>query len=295
MPNVECDSNKLKPIRAARFFTWLLIFFTTAVPAAAQQRPLVTEDPETIGSGNILIEAGLDYAQDAQYPVSGLTGNLLRWPTIGASFGVGSIVEIQLDWAPYQRLAVTDREPAPLSGLVDFDGDTTSDVEDLIVATKLRFLSEAPGRPALGVRFATKLPLASNESGLGLDTTDVNVSALVAKTLQSIRLVGNIGYGILEDPSRGAEQDHALTYGFSVARALAQGFEIVGEINGRVRQWEDDPLPGTESRSMMRFGARYTKASARVDGGFLVGLTSTDPSWGFSAGVTWVFRGFSVP
>ena len=29
-----------------------------AAPAAAQQRPLVTEDPETIGGGRVLIEAG---------------------------------------------------------------------------------------------------------------------------------------------------------------------------------------------------------------------------------------------
>jgi hypothetical protein len=293
MPNVE----RVRPnvTRAAGCLVWLLFFLAAAQPARAQQRPLVTEDPETIGSGNILIEAGLDYARDVQYPVSGLTGHLLKLPSIGASFGVGSIVEIQLDWAPYQRLAVTDRDPAPLSALVDFDGDTTADVDDMIIATKLRFLSEAPGRPSLGVRFATKLPLASNQSGLGLDTTDFNVSALVGKTVQSTRIVGNIGFGILEDPTRGDQQNDALTYGFSIARAIAQGFEVVGEINGRVQQWGDDPPPGTESRAIMRFGTRFTRGSVRVDGGLLIGLTSVDPSWGFTAGATWVFRGFTVP
>jgi hypothetical protein len=293
MPSVE--TCRKKTTRAGWFAAWVLVFLAVALPARAQQRPLVTEDPETIGSGNILIEAGLDYLHDAQYPASGLTGNLLRWPTLGASFGVGSIVEIQVDWAPYQRLAVTEQVPAPLSSLVDFDGDSTSDVDDMVVATKLRFLSEGPGRPALGVRFATKLPLASNQSGLGLDTTDFNVSALVGKTIQSIRLVGNIGFGILEDPTRGDQQNDALTYGFSIARAIAQGFEIVGEINGRAQKWGDNPPVGTESRSMMRFGTRYTRGAVRVDGGFVFGLTSVDPSWGFTTGVTWVFRGFSVP
>jgi Putative MetA-pathway of phenol degradation len=278
-----------------RAFGVMVLIVLVGAPASAQQRPLVTEDPETIGSGIILIEAGLDYARDVLYPVSGLQGNLIRWPTIGMSLGVGSIVEIQLDWAPYQRLEVTDRFLAPLSSLVDFEGDSTSDVDDLVVATKLRFLSEAAGRPALGLRFATKLPLASNESGLGLDTIDVSATALIGKTIQSIRVVGNVGFAILGDPTRGDRQNDALVYGFSVARAIAQGFEVVGEVNGRAQQWGDDPPPGTESRALMRIGTRYTRGSARVDGGLLVGLTSSDPSWGLTAGVTWVFRGFTVP
>ena len=37
---------------------WAMIV-TTAAVAAAQQRPLVTEDPETIGGGRLLIEAGM--------------------------------------------------------------------------------------------------------------------------------------------------------------------------------------------------------------------------------------------
>ena len=62
-------------------------------------------------------------------------------------------------------------------------------------------MPEAAGRPAFGLRFATKLPNASNESGLGLDTTDFYVSLLGAKTVQSIRVVGNLGVGILADPT----------------------------------------------------------------------------------------------
>ena len=53
------------------------------------------------------------------------------------------------------------------------------------------------------MRFATRLPNASNESGLGLDTTDFFVSGLFGKTVQSIRFVGNVGLGILADPVRG--------------------------------------------------------------------------------------------
>ena len=137
---------------------------------AAQQRPLVTEDPEPIGAGRVLIEGGLDYAHNQDYPVSGLKGNLWRVPTIGLSVGLSSIAELQIDGGPFDRLDIGERRAAPLSSLLTVTGTTTHDVEDLVVATKIRLLSESAGRPAIGIRFATKLPNASNESGLGLDT-----------------------------------------------------------------------------------------------------------------------------
>ena len=263
--------------------------------AVAQQRPLVTEDPETIGSGLVLIESGFDYQHEIFYPVSGLQGNLLRLPTLGASFGVSSIAEVQIDGGIYNRLSVTSRRPAPLSNQLDFSGDTTSDVEDLVIGAKIRLLSETPGGPAFGIRFATRLPNASNESGLGLDTTDFYFSGLIGKTVQSIRVVGDIGLGILGDPTRGDRQNDVLTYGFSLARAVRQGVEIVGEINGRLDTRQGDPPPGTESRAAMRVGGRITRGTVRVDAGLIVGMTSRDPSVGFTSGVTWVFRAFTVP
>jgi hypothetical protein len=263
--------------------------------ADAQQRPLVTEDPETIGSGLVLLEAGVDLQREILYPVSGLTGNLLRLPALGFSFGVGSIAEIQIDGALYDRLTVTDREPAPLSDLLDFTGDRTTSVEDIVIGTKIRLASETGGRPAVGLRFATKLPVASNENGLGLDTTDFFASLLIGKTVQSIRVVGNAGLGILSDPTQGHRQNDVLTYGLSLARAVHEGVEVVGEVNGHFDFRDGEPPPGTDTRGAMRFGGRFTTGTVRVDAGLIIGMTPRDPSVGFTAGLTWVFRGFTVP
>ena len=168
-------------------------------------------------------------------------------------------------------------------------------MQDIVVATKIRLLAEHPGRPAFGIRFATKLPNASNESGLGLDTTDFHVQGLIGKTVQSIRFVGNFGLGILGDPTRGNNQNDVLDYGFSVARAVRQGVEVVGEINGRASTRSGTPPAGTESRAIMRFGGRITRGTVRLDAGVLLGMTSGDPSVGLTFGATWVFRGFTVP
>lgn len=268
---------------------------TLAHPASAQQRPLVTEDPEPVGAGRMLLEGGVDYAHDIDYPVSGLTGNLWRVPTIGISVGISSIAELQIDGGLYDHLDITRQRAAPLSWLLTVTGTTTHDVEDTIVATKIRIIGETPGRPALGIRFATKLPNSSNESGLGLDTTDFFASLLGAKTVQSVRVVGNLGVGILGDPTDGNRQNDVLTYGLSFARAMTTRAELVGELNGRVSTRRAGPLPGTETRGIMKLGGRYTRGPLRLDAAVFFGLTSFDPTVGFTTGFTYVFNAFTLP
>ena len=274
----------------------VLVSVLLVTPAFAQQRPLVTEDPETIGAGRILIEGGFDFAHDQQYPVSGLKGDLVRVPTLGFSFGLSSIAELQIDGGLFNRLSIGSRNAtAPLASQLTATGSSTSDVEDTIVATKIRVFPETGNRPAFGIRFATKLPNASNESGLGLDTADFFASILAAKTVQSIRLVGNVGVGILTDPTFGSRQNDVVTYGVSFARALTSQAELVGELNGRGNTRTGGPLPGTESRGIMKFGGRYTRGTLRFDGGFFFGLTTVDPTIGFTLGFTYVFNAFKVP
>jgi hypothetical protein len=219
--------------------------------ARGQQRPLLTEDPETVNAGLILIEGGIDLQQSVFYPVSGLEGDLLRVPVLGMSVGIGSVAEVQVDGGLYNRLDINSRTPAPLSNQLDVDDDDTTDVEDLIVATKVRLVPEGPGHPA----------------------------------------IGNVGMAILGDPTRGDEQGDLMTYGFSLARAVRQGIELVGEINGRYAPNED--TPGLESRAAMRLGGRITTGTVRLDAGAIIGLTSRDPSFGFTAGLTWVFKAFT--
>ena len=272
----------------------LFVLFTASA-ASAQQRPLTTEDPETIGAGRALLELGLDYSREAEYPVSGLEGQLFRFPLIGVSLGISSIAEIQLDAGLHNRLSISQRGVGPLSDMVTATGESTSSVEDIVIGTKVRLVPEGVAHPAIGFRFATRLPNASNESGIGLDTTDFFASLLFGKTVRSIRVVGNGGMAILGDPTRGDRQNDVLTYGASFARALTNAFEVVGEVNGRLDTRNGEAPPGTESRSLLRIGARYTTGGWRGDAAMFFGLTERDPSFGFAAGFTYVFNAFTVP
>ena len=132
-------------------------------------------------------------------------------PTIGISVGLSSIAELQIDGGFYDHLSITSR------GIRRAAGSTCSRSPATAPTTSRRHrrhqdspLSETASRPAFAFRFATKLPNASNESGLGLDTTDFFMSLLGAKTVQSIRVVGNLGVGILAIRPNGNRQNDDL-------------------------------------------------------------------------------------
>jgi len=164
-----------------------------------------------------------------------------------------------------------------------------SSLEDLTVATKLRLLSENEQHPGFGIRFGTKLPTSSKSSGLGLGTTDFFAGILVAKTVRSVRTVGNVSLLVLGNPVAAQDPLRAIGLGLSVARAITNEFEAVGEVNGHMEPFGSAIHPGLESRGVFRLAGRYTHDLLRFDLGLLVGMTSRDPSFGVSAGATYVF------
>jgi hypothetical protein len=269
-----------------------LFVLAAATPSFAQQRPLKTEDPETIGDGRMLIEAGVDYNRDSYFPISGLRGHHFVVPPFGISMGVGAGAEIQVDWGIYQKLYITEQTPgAPFSHLLQLDSGSTADVDDIHIGAKVRLISETARRPAIGSWFRTRLPNAGNESGLGKDMQDFHSALTIGKTVQSVRVVANIGMAMLGNPTRPAAQDDLLIYSLSVARAISQRAEVVGEFVGRAN-FANIITPGAEDRGLLRFGARYTMQGVRLDTGILLGLTPRDPQIGVTAGFTWVFQAF---
>lgn len=264
----------------------LFAILLSCADALAQQRPLVTEDPEVIGQGRLLVEAGVETAANITYPVSGLVGHRVALP-LGVSFGLGPSAELQID-SGANRLSIDRRIRGPLDSRVPADITRTSDVLDVVVATKIKVLSESTHRPAVGVRFATQLPNASNERGVGQDTLNFFASVLFAKTSGSYRVVGNAGVGLLSDVLEGSLQHDAFIGSVSVARAITSAFEVAGEFAGQKVLFADIPPIGAEPRGVFRAAARWTRGGWRVDAGILAGVTEREPDVGVSLGFTWV-------
>lgn len=282
-------------VTSIRLACALAVSLVLAPPTAhAQQRPLQTADPEPVGQGLVLAEVGGDYGSDAVFPASGLRGSLLRVPVLGLMFGVSSIAQIELTGGPYQRLSIDERRPAPLAREVTSVGDSTTSVVDLAIGAKVRLLSETTSRPSVAFRFSTRLPNSKHRSGLGLNTIDFFTGFAAAKTVGPVRVVGNIGLGILPNPIDGQSENDVLTYGVSLAHRVRRDLEVVAEVNGRASVAAGEPPAGTEGRSRVLAGVRYFRGAARFDAGVFFGTTSFDPTVGATAGVTWVFKGWTM-
>ena len=80
--------------------------------------------------------------------------------------------------------------------------------------------------PGAASQLTIQIANAQNETGLGLDTTDFFASLLAAKTAQSVRVVGNLGVGILADPTDGERQNGQELGGGTPATPVSVGIFI---------------------------------------------------------------------
>jgi hypothetical protein len=267
--------------------------------ALAPQRPLVTEDVEPVKPGAVRFEAGFDFLQNKDYPVSGLNGDLARLGLISLTFGLASNVEVEAGGAIRNRLGINRQFRTP-SVPLQFDptGNSTSDTGDFHLATKIKLRSETRRAPGFGFRFGVELPNSNQSRGIGLNQTNFFATTLVAKSLGKARLIGNLGLGILSAPvdasgniSPFTQNDVAL-YGLAATYKFNSRFTLVSEVNGRYSARRNAPL-GTESDGAARLGLRVRAGGLYWDIAGIRGLYPRSESGGVTFGVTYqakVFR-----
>ena len=83
--------------RMKRVVTALILLMCGTVTALAQQRPLLTDDVDITPSGAFEVSAGVDFFQDAKFPLSGIRGDLTRVGDIRVRTGFASNVEFQIE------------------------------------------------------------------------------------------------------------------------------------------------------------------------------------------------------
>jgi hypothetical protein len=277
------------------------VFFVAAAtlfpaPADAQQQLLNTQDPTTIGTGNVLLRGEFSYATNTFYPLSGLTGNLSQLPIFGINIGLGPIADLVISGGPYDRLTITGRAPGPFAAdlsSVIMSSNVTNDVDDISIGTRITIVPEASMRPAVGFSFSVRLPNAKHPSGLGQDTTDFSASMLSGKSIGVVRVLGNLGFTIMSEPTNEPKQNDVLTYGAAASLRVASHMELVTEVNGRWSVRNGVAPIGTESRGRAQAGGAYTRGHLRYDAAVFVGLTPIDPSFGVSAGLSVLFHAFT--
>lgn len=278
--------------KVSQFVSFLLLTFSLAVSAQAQQRPLVTEDVDTLPSGTLRVEVGLDFVQNAKFPVSGLTGDLSRIGVVGINIGVAPNVEIQLDGVLQNFLSINSARPNPPIGL-NFDPtktNSTNGIGDTTLSTKIKLRAETKRGPSLGFRFGVQLPNSNQARGIGLNQTNAYGTVLIGKKFGTdgrFNTFGNLGLGILSAPLQTFTQNDVVLYGVAGIFRLNKQFNLAGEINGRANTRSGKAPLGTESQSEARFGMQFKATGLRFDVAGIAGLTSNSPRSGVTFGVTY--------
>ena len=128
-----------------------LAFALSACAAArAQQRPLITEDVDVLQPGSLRVEVGIDFMQDAKYPVSGLTGDLTRVGVIGFHVGLSPNVEFSIEGVAQNFMSINTRGASAVPLSIPAGENSTNDTGDFRLSTKIKLRNETRRGPRHG-------------------------------------------------------------------------------------------------------------------------------------------------
>ena len=278
-------SNQIRPAAFAVF-----IALSCAVVANAQQRPLITEDVDIIPPGSLRISAGVDFVQKARFPVSGLTGDLTRAGVISVSIGLAPNVEVQIEGVAQNVLSINTRGASAIPLSLTANANSTNDIGDFMLWTKIKLRNETAHMPSVGFRFGVQLPNSNQARGISLNQTNAYGQVLFGKKFGQdarVNTFGNLGIGILTAPAAFFTQNDVLTYGFAGIVRLNKQFSLAGEVNGRTNTRPGSGPLGTESQGEARVGMQVRASGLRFDFAGIKGLTSFSPHSGITVGVTY--------
>jgi hypothetical protein len=277
-----------------RFFLFFSLVFCSSLSFWAQQRPLLTEDVDTTPEGSFEIAAGVDFLQNAKFPLSGLRGDQTRVGDVRVKVGFSSNVEFQVEGV-LQNFVAINSAAAPLPIPLNISGNSTNDVGDFTISTKIKLRNETENLPALGFKIGFELPNTNQTRGIGTNQTNVFGKVLVQKRFgrragkdARLNVFGNLGIGILTVPLASFSQNDVLLYGIAGVYRVNSRVNVVSEVNGRSNTRRGNAPLGTESLSQFRLGTQIKASNLRFDSAAIFGLTRFSPRTGITFGITYL-------
>ena len=242
----------------------------SATPAVAGARPFDTDSPELLPSGAVEAEIAAEAACGAGRPIFPADDGLdLAVPQLGLRTGLGPWGEIRVDGDLYRRF---DPEA----------GAAVAGAGDWRVGMKVRV---GPVRPGLAwaASFRAKIPVASDDDGIGTDLADLDARLHLGGDFGSGRWDIDAGIALLGAPFRERAQVDLLTYSGVFRAHLTHWLDVGGEIAGRSA---GDFYP---ARAIARAGIQARRGRVRLDAAAGIGLARGSPDAELRLGVTLPF------
>lgn len=275
-----------------RLITGLLLVLCGALACAAQQRPLLTDDVDITKPGAVEVSAGVDFFQDARFPLSGIRGDLTRVGDIRVKTGFASNVELQVEGVLQNYVAINSRGPSAIP--LSVSGNSTNDFGDFVISTKFKLRNETRNLPALGFKVGFEMPNSNQGRGIGTNQINVFGKVLLQKKFGAFRngtprlnLMGNLGIEIMTAPVNAFTQNDLFLYGLAGIFRVSDHVNIASEVNGRMNTRKGNAPLGTESQGQFRLGAQVKASGLRFDAAGAFGLTKYSPRTGVIFGVTY--------
>ncbi len=275
-----------------RLVACLIVMLAACLFADAQQRPLITDDIDITPEGAIEIGAGVDFLQNAKFPLSGLKGDLTRVGDIRIRTGFAPNVELQIEGVLQNFLAINSQTPSPIP--LNISGNSSNDFDDFTVSAKVKLLNETKLLPAFGLKFGFQMPNTDQAKGIGTNQINIFSKIIVQKRFGKragkspvANIYGNLGLGIMNAPLANFTQNDVLLYGLAGIFRLNDRINIVSEINGRANTRGGGAPLGTESVGQFRIGTQIKASGLRFDTAAVFGLTRFSPRTGVTFGVTY--------
>ena len=276
----------------SRLFTLVILLAATFGTTHAQQRPLITDDIDITPAGSIEIGAGVDFLQNAKFPLSGIKGDLSRLGDIRVRTGLAPNVEMQIEGVLQNFVAINSQTVSPIP--LSVTGNSTNDFDDFIVSAKIKLRSETKNLPAIGLKFGFQMPNSDQARGIGTNQINVFSKVIIQKKFGSVlnrrskfNLFGNIGLGIMTAPLAAFSQNDVILYGIAGIYRVNGRINVVSEINGRQNIRSGAAPIGTESVGQFRVGTQIKASGLRFDAAAGFGLTKYSPRTGVIFGVTY--------
>ena len=275
-----------------RWYVIALLIAALSCVAAAQQRPLLTDDVDIVPQGSIDIGAGVEFLQNAKFPLSGLKGDLTRLGDIRIRTGFASNVELQIEGTLQNFLAINSQGPSAIP--LSFNGNSTNDFDDFVISTKIKLLNESRNFPAVGIKLGFQMPNTDQAKGIGTNKINVFTKFLIGKKfgkragrIPIANIYGNLGLAIMTAPVDRFTQNDVLLYGLAGIFRVTDHLNIVSEVNGRANTRSGAAPLGTESIGQFRIGSQIKASGLRFDTAAVVGYTHNSPRTGIVFGVTY--------
>jgi len=264
-----------------------------ACPASAQLRPLDPIDWRIFDAGNqLMASVGAGLLGDQLLPLAGSRGTLQELGSYRVLWRAGRVA-LDMSGVAFWRLREDSITGPPATGVEPATNGVRRDPGPVLASTLVR-LSPERWRTTVLVRFGTRIPTTSDESGLERDRTDFFALAGVRWRAGAWSLAGEGGLGINGARLPDYPQSDALLYSGSVLheRGPASVFmAVTGQLDGL-----DGSVLGNEDKSEFRAGVKLGRR-IWLQSTYVHGLTRTSPRHGLllQAGFTAACRTDCLP